>query len=301
MSFAFGQGQRRRHRPAPMWILGLTLGSETKEGFTGKERDPETGLDYFGARYSMSALGRWGTSDPSTDASPEWSPYNYALDNPSGVVDPDGQVPVCLAGPAATAVCMFVANVAGGAIGGALGQMAANRYEGRGMFEGVGTAFLEGARTGAAGGLLAEGLGVLLGKIAEVARPGPASSPGSPGVGASVTANAAQGAAFEERVVQDLGRTQTGVVQHVTVKTETGVRTVIDAVGRDAQTGAVELTEAKSSATAPLTPNQRAAFPQIRQSGGTVVGAGKPGFRGGTAIPPTKVRVVRPEDLRPNP
>lgn len=27
--------------------------------FTGKERDSESGLDYFGARYNASSLGRW--------------------------------------------------------------------------------------------------------------------------------------------------------------------------------------------------------------------------------------------------
>jgi RHS repeat-associated protein len=47
--------------------------------FTGKERDQESGLDYFGARYYGSALGRW--------TSPDWSaktePVPYAkLDNP---------------------------------------------------------------------------------------------------------------------------------------------------------------------------------------------------------------------------
>src|SRR5262245_31561890 len=33
--------------------------------FTGKERDTETGLDYFGARYYSNGLGRW--------VSPDWS------------------------------------------------------------------------------------------------------------------------------------------------------------------------------------------------------------------------------------
>jgi len=32
--------------------------------FTGKERDQETGLDYFGARYYGSALGRFTSPDP---------------------------------------------------------------------------------------------------------------------------------------------------------------------------------------------------------------------------------------------
>jgi RHS repeat-associated protein len=34
--------------------------------FTGKERDTETGLDYFGARYYSNGLGRWISAD--------WSP-----------------------------------------------------------------------------------------------------------------------------------------------------------------------------------------------------------------------------------
>jgi len=37
----------------------------TEHHFTGKERDVETGLDYFGARYFSSAAGRW--------VSPDWS------------------------------------------------------------------------------------------------------------------------------------------------------------------------------------------------------------------------------------
>jgi RHS repeat-associated protein len=32
--------------------------------FTGKERDPETGLDYFEARYNASAISRFITPDP---------------------------------------------------------------------------------------------------------------------------------------------------------------------------------------------------------------------------------------------
>ncbi len=66
-------------------------GTGAKEGFTGKERDPETGLDYFGARYDMSALARWASVDPLGEKHPEWAPYNYVLDNPPVLVDPDGR------------------------------------------------------------------------------------------------------------------------------------------------------------------------------------------------------------------
>jgi RHS repeat-associated protein len=79
--------------PEPWGLLmpGRTLGSGTKEGFTGKERDVETGLDYFGARYYMPALAKWGGVDPLSEKHPEWSPYNYVLGDPLILLDPDGR------------------------------------------------------------------------------------------------------------------------------------------------------------------------------------------------------------------
>jgi RHS repeat-associated protein len=38
--------------------------------FTGKERDSETGLDYFGARYYGSNMGRFMSPDWSASAEP---------------------------------------------------------------------------------------------------------------------------------------------------------------------------------------------------------------------------------------
>ncbi|MBZ0182895.1 MAG: hypothetical protein K8F60_10595, partial [Melioribacteraceae bacterium] len=38
--------------------------SNEKYDFTEKERDTETGLNYFGARYYDSDLGRWTSVDP---------------------------------------------------------------------------------------------------------------------------------------------------------------------------------------------------------------------------------------------
>jgi RHS repeat-associated protein len=77
----------------------------TKEGFTGKERDAETALSHFGARYYVPALGRWGALDPMADQFAGWSGYNYALNNPAGMVDPDGMSP-CSNGAESTSDCI---------------------------------------------------------------------------------------------------------------------------------------------------------------------------------------------------
>ena len=59
---------------------------------TGKERDGESGLDCFGARYYDSGVGRWLAVDPMADKYPGWSPYNYCANNPVKYTDPDGRL-----------------------------------------------------------------------------------------------------------------------------------------------------------------------------------------------------------------
>ncbi len=64
-------------------------------GFTGKERDTESGLDYFGARYFSAAQGRFTSPDaPFADqhaTNPQsWNLYTYTRNNPLSFVDPDG-------------------------------------------------------------------------------------------------------------------------------------------------------------------------------------------------------------------
>jgi RHS repeat-associated protein len=66
--------------------------------FTGKERDSESGLHNFGARYNASGLGRFMSPDPSNLSVDFWLPqtwnrYTYALDNPLSIVDRNGLWP----------------------------------------------------------------------------------------------------------------------------------------------------------------------------------------------------------------
>jgi RHS repeat-associated protein len=85
----------------------VTLGREALL-FTGKERDYDTGLDYFGARYLQTSVARFTTVDP-VGMSPNdlidpqrWNRYAYAKDGPLRFVDPDGRYTTdCSVGDAA--------------------------------------------------------------------------------------------------------------------------------------------------------------------------------------------------------
>ena len=66
--------------------------------FTGKERDSESGLDNFGARYMSSQYGRFMSPDPTRlsaffDDPQTWNMYIYAHNNPLAYVDRNGKWP----------------------------------------------------------------------------------------------------------------------------------------------------------------------------------------------------------------
>lgn len=62
-----------------------------KHAFSSKERDVETGLSYFGARYYSSDLSIWLSVDPMSGKYPSTSPYAYCRNNPIVLVDIDGE------------------------------------------------------------------------------------------------------------------------------------------------------------------------------------------------------------------
>lgn len=82
--------------PDGMGGRGVLYGmADPKQKFTGKERDAETGLDYFGARYYSGAQGRFTRADePFNDQDPanpqSWNLYTYGRNNPLLYVDPTG-------------------------------------------------------------------------------------------------------------------------------------------------------------------------------------------------------------------
>jgi RHS repeat-associated protein len=84
---------------------GGDLQAPTEHHFTGKERDTESGNDYFPARYYSSAMGRWLSPDWSAKVAPvpyakldnpqSLNLYSYMLNNPLSGFDPDGHAGTC--------------------------------------------------------------------------------------------------------------------------------------------------------------------------------------------------------------
>jgi RHS repeat-associated protein len=260
------------------------LGNHYK--FTGKERDAESGLDYFGARYYSNGLGRFITPDwaakaaavPYADfADPQsLNLYTYVRNIPTTKYDADGH----------DGLMDTVAWVTAHIVVPVLVWMDKNHPP-------VIPTVIPSAPMGGIPGCHCPGPGGPQNNNNANKNQNNSQSSNTSGKADQLKANAVKGKAYEQNVKPQIEETQTGVQEQLTVKTESGTKTRVDFAGTT-KSGETALTETKSSADAPLTPNQTKAFPEIEQTGATVVGQGKPGFPGGTKIPPTKVNVIRP-------
>jgi RHS repeat-associated protein len=99
---------------------GLTLGNysipgssadELRKGYTGYEKDSESGLDFAEARYYNATHGRYTSVDPLTASVETKDPqtfnrYSYVLNSPYKFIDPLGLLPV-----SATTKCNFQCRV----------------------------------------------------------------------------------------------------------------------------------------------------------------------------------------------
>jgi RHS repeat-associated protein len=73
----------------PVWLV-----NGVRSRCTGKERDTESNLDFFGARYMSSGMGRFISADNpkfSEKSDPQtWNLYSYVSNNPLSRIDPTG-------------------------------------------------------------------------------------------------------------------------------------------------------------------------------------------------------------------
>lgn len=116
--------------------------------YASKERDPETGLDHFGARYFRAPSGRFITVDPVVNVEAalvdprRWNRYAYANNNPLKFTDPDGKDPRLIGG-------LIGATVYGG------WQAYWNVQQGRSWYDNIGVEAGKGFVVGATFGLAA--------------------------------------------------------------------------------------------------------------------------------------------------
>lgn len=223
--------------------------------FTGKERDAETGLDYFGARYYSGPVGRFSGVDPVVTVAENlvdpqrWNRYAYVRNNPLRYTDPDGRV------------IDTILDV--GFIGYDLFDI------GRSVVNGGGISWTQGAALGAdvlsAVVPFASGGGAAVravGKASEVAEAGK--------LGLNVVANRALGKAAESKVAAEVVEEGTMIVgAQVCCRTPKG-RRVVDLI---VQGGAGELTAIEvKSGNATRKAAQRAKDVEIAAGRGTFVG-----------------------------
>ena len=257
--------------------------------YNGKELDRMHGLDWYdyGARFYDPAVGQWNSVDPKVDWYYSMSPYNYVVNNPIILNDPNGQwiESAWDAFSLGTGVTSLVSNIKEGNVLSAV-------VDGVGIFADAVALAVPIVPGGASAGIKALRAAD---NVIDVVQ----STKGVKNA-SSIVENAKQGKQFEGTVTQSLKNAgHKNVAEQVTVKPNVdGAKNVrLDNVST--KDGGIKLTDAKSSQTAPMTKNQKPGYPAIEQHGGTVVGnkGAAQGYPAGTKIPPTKVNIIRPNDL----
>jgi len=275
-----------------------------KQRANTKDEDP-TGLLNEGHRYRDLETGAFISRDPAGFVDGP-NLYAYVKQNPWTAFDPEGleYVPILSApscdpsspmaqacAQACVALLKFIGGYAAGTNPRSQIQYQRNVNPGASDDE-----VLELARRQTLINESVEGLAAVPHKKGRVETPRPPVATGKGALEKSqVLVNKESGEAWENKIFEARQSMKGNAVRQITIKgNETGKKTKIDVASRDPKTGTPILDEGKASASAPLTPNQKKVIPDIEKNGGVVVGRGKPGFEGGTVIPPTPVNIVRP-------
>jgi RHS repeat-associated protein len=131
--------------------------------FSTKERDDETGLDYFGARHYDSVLGRFLEPDPQEQFA---SAYVYGGNDPVSMIDPDGQFAALVAAVIAGAV--MGAYFAGAAVNHNNYNPAQWDWRSGRTLAGIFAGAVFGAASGSLGVFIGESVGAAAGIAADI-------------------------------------------------------------------------------------------------------------------------------------
>lgn len=140
--------QHEEYFPFGESLVDESLDEKQPYLFNAKELDIETGLYYYGARYYDPKTAIWASVDPMAEKYPNWSPYNYTLQNPIVFIDPDGKMPHILA-----------TTLIGAGIGGSI-ELGRQLYNGKFDAAALTGSVIQGGITGAVAGATG-GLGLL--------------------------------------------------------------------------------------------------------------------------------------------
>lgn len=212
------------------------------------------------------------------------SPYAVCHNNPVTKVDPNGRWVETAWDifSLVTGAKSFVDNVSQGNVGAAI-------VDGVGVVADVAAVVLPGVPAGAGVGIKAIRAADEVGDVVKTTNKA-----------STITENAKQGKQFEKAVTEHLNTTgHENIAEQITIKPNVPNSKNVRVDNVSKKNGKIQLTEAKSSKTAPLTKNQKTGYPAIEEYGGVVVGnkGANMGYPAGTIIPPINVLILRPEDL----
>jgi RHS repeat-associated protein len=84
------QYQRDDYYPFGMEANSYVYSTKNQYLYNKKEQQPEFNEYDFGASFYDPVIARWTSIDPLAEKSRRWSNYNYVMDNPIRLIDPDG-------------------------------------------------------------------------------------------------------------------------------------------------------------------------------------------------------------------
>jgi RHS repeat-associated protein len=134
-------------------------GAEFRFGYTGREKDGETGLYYYRARYYDPKVGRFISEDPIGFAAGDTNLYRYVGNNSTNYTDPSGEIAPLLAAAWGVGVAAAGIGAAWGFASGVAQSIDSDRRNGILGWDSIGSAYINGLIGAGKGAVIGFGFG----------------------------------------------------------------------------------------------------------------------------------------------